>query len=62
MTGDAVGQAIGTCDVQENVAVVTETFSSFEVGCVATLVEGEASSGVGTAYEEEGALWESAQL
>lgn len=62
MTGVGVCRVIWTYDAQESVAVETETFASFEAECVATLVVGEASCGEGTAYEEEGALWESAQL
>lgn len=62
MTGAGGGQVIETCDALESVAAETETFSSFEVECVATLVEVEASCGEGTACGGVGALWESAQL
>lgn len=62
MTGAGGGRAIETCGALESVAVETETFSSFEVECVATLVVGEASCEEGTACGGVGALWESAQL
>lgn len=61
-TGGGGGQAIETCASLETVGVETETFSSYEVECGATLGAEEASSGEGKACEEGGALWESAQL
>lgn len=60
--GGGGGRAIETCVALESVAVETETFSSFEVECVATWVVGEASYVEGTAYGGVGAPWESAQL
>lgn len=55
MTGDDGDQGIETCVVLESVVVETETFSSFEVECVATWGVEEASCGEGTACEAEGA-------
>lgn len=61
MSGDACGRESETCDVLENDAVETETFSSFEVEYVATSVVEEASCEEGKACGGEGGLWESAR-
>lgn len=61
-SGVAGGRWIGTGVGPESVGEVSETFSSFEVGCAATSAEGEGSCGEETASEERDALWEPALL